>query len=595
MIDAERNRKKGSVFGLVRQWPKLLVFSAVLAIQPGHSPTTASEPTECSTVVIASPSEVLPVVKLTVVDEPAGIAQTDQPPVEAIPAQAAATVPEPVAASAVVPAPMMSMAPIAPRALLPEPGEAPVSGSMAKATLEPTPPSEAEVMTEARPAVEIDFVAKASSLVPQMPVAETEPAGEGDVAAESKPVERPIAIPRPEPPQPASSVVRPNVVAQAEPGAPANLPPQAEPSVDENAVERYVPFPVPAPSPLVYGYRCGVRCADGAHLRPFAWRGERPIPWEAFAQGEYIGPARLAHVPEYRLRVDDELDFVYIFSVRPSARPYRLNVRDRVKVESLVAPDVVDREVLIQPDGTVTLRLLGQVPAAGLTIQEFREELDKRYAPHIANPSITVTPIELNSYLQELRYSVDRRYGTIGGQGSLARVTPEGTVQLPVVGSVPVQGLTLAEVKREIEERYAYVAEGIEVTPILVRRAPRYFFILGEVRNPGRFTMEAPTTVLQAIAMAGSWSFSGNIKQVVVLRRDDNWCLMATRLNLCGALYGKQPCPPDEIWIRDSDTIIVPKTAIETADELIEQVFTRGIYGVLPVSIGVNFAKLSTI
>ena len=52
-------------------------------------------------------------------------------------------------------------------------------------------------------------------------------------------------------------------------------------------------------------------------------------------------------------------------------------------------------------------------------------------------------------------------------------MTPEGTIQLPGLGSVPTQGLTLGELKREIDVRYTQLVEGFEVTPILLERAPR--------------------------------------------------------------------------------------------------------------------------
>jgi polysaccharide export outer membrane protein len=100
---------------------------------------------------------------------------------------------------------------------------------------------------------------------------------------------------------------------------------------------------------------------------------------------------------------------------------------------------------------------------------------------------------------------------------------------------------------------------------------------------------------MQAIALAGSWNVGANLNQVVVFRRDANWCLMATRLDIRGALYGKRPCPADEIWIRDSDIVVVPKTPILVADEFIELVFTRGIYGVFPVDFSVNIDRLSSL
>lgn len=238
-------------------------------------------------------------------------------------------------------------------------------------------------------------------------------------------------------------------------------------------------------NPEEYCFRCGVKCPPcGCNPGGPGWAASRPIPWEVFAQGEYVGPARLAHVPIYRLRVDDRLAFVYRLSGQVSGQPYRLNVRDRIQVQSLSAPEVVNREVIVEPDGTITLPLLGQVRAAGATLDELSKRLDEQFKDHIKDPRITVAPIEMNSNLQELRSSVDRRYGA-GGQVSDARISPDGTVQLPAIGSVPAQGLTLEELEREIKARYAQIVEGLEVTPILTERAPRFVFVVGEVKLPG--------------------------------------------------------------------------------------------------------------
>jgi hypothetical protein len=83
--------------------------------------------------------------------------------------------------------------------------------------------------------------------------------------------------------------------------------------------------------------------------------------------------------------------------------------------------------------------------------------------------------------------------------------------------------------------------------------------------------------------MAGGWQPGANLRQVVVFRRGPDWRLMATMLDLRGALYGRRPVPADDIWLNDSDTVLLPKTPIQQADEFIEQVFTRGIYGVVPI------------
>ncbi|RIK75829.1 MAG: sugar ABC transporter substrate-binding protein [Planctomycetota bacterium] len=362
--------------------------------------------------------------------------------------------------------------------------------------------------------------------------------------------------------------------------------------VDE-AVEPCQALGPTAPCPVhAVDCSCGACCNDGD------WRAARVIPWQAFAQGEYVGHERTAHVPQYRLRVDDLLEFRYRLTRDETATPYELNVGDTLKVESFT-DEKLSREVVVQPDGTITMPLLGRVQATRRTAPRLRDELEEAYKEFVKVPAITVTPLRINTKLEDLRSVVDSRYGTAGGQTITARVTPDGTIALPAIGSsVPAQGLSLDELKREIGERYVKVAgiEGIEVTPALLERAPRFVYVLGQVNLPGRYRLEGPTTVMQAIAMAGSWQVGGNLRQVVVFRRGDDWRLLATKLDLWDALYGRKPCPAGEIWVNDSDIVVVPKQKILEADEWIELIFTRGIYGVIPMqSISINFSKLSTI
>ena len=297
-------------------------------------------------------------------------------------------------------------------------------------------------------------------------------------------------------------------------------------------------------------------------------------PWEPGCYGEYVNRARTAHVPVYRLRVDDVLRCVYRVTRNETTRPYELNVGDEIQVESL-ADAALNRSLIIQPDGTVTLRLLGQVKASHHTVTQLRDELEAAYSKFYKTPTITVTPLKVNTKLEDLRATVDARAGT-GGQGIEVRVTPDGTISLPAIGPVPVQGLTLDELKQEIDARYAEHIEGIEVTPILVTRAPRFVYVLGEVKLPGRFTLEGPTTVMQALSLAGSWNVGANMEQVVIFRRGDNWRLMATMVDLSAALHGNNCCPCGEIWLGDSDVVLVPKSAILRADDFINLVFTRG-------------------
>jgi polysaccharide biosynthesis/export protein len=341
----------------------------------------------------------------------------------------------------------------------------------------------------------------------------------------------------------------------------------------------------------------GVDSAAGCGCGEVGWDARGMIPWQQFAQGEYVGHARTPHVPEYRVREGDVIAVYFRRTRDELSRPYELQVGDRIRVESLTAgrgtatapggeaapaDDNITRELIIQPDGTITLPMLGQVRATRMTVPQLRDELEEQYKKYFRVPSITVTPIAVNTRLEDLMNTVDSRAGTLGGLQIQVTVTPAGDIQLPGIPSVFVQGLTLSEARQEIDAQYDATIPGVHVTLVLVQRAQRFVYVLGEVAQPGRFVLEAPTDVIQALALAGGTNIGANNRQVVVFRRGPDWRLLATMLDLRGALYARRPVPADNIWLNDSDIVLVPKTPIQQVDEVLEQYITRGVYSLVP-------------
>ena len=339
---------------------------------------------------------------------------------------------------------------------------------------------------------------------------------------------------------------------------------------------------------------CGVDQSSGLGAEP-QWSDSRLIPWENYSYGEYVGPARTPHVPTYRLRVDDQIEFVFQITRGNLGHGYRLSPGDVIRVSSPVDERLNQATrldgITIMPDGTVSLDLIGSVYAAGRTAQELTAELDMRYAKYYeTNPKINVTGIKIGTRLQDFLDSVDARAGS-GGQARQVNVNPDGTVRLPLIGTVGVVGLSLDELEREMNMRYSRQLQGLHVTPILTQRASRFIYVAGEVASPGRFELTGPTSAMQAIALAGGWNRGGNLRQIVVFRRDQNWQLMATKLDLAGGLWGKKPIPSDEIWLRDSDIILVPKAPVLRLADAVELYFTRSLYGVFPSQLGVFDAQ----
>lgn len=345
---------------------------------------------------------------------------------------------------------------------------------------------------------------------------------------------------------------------------------------------------------------CGVHCGRPGAPCNATWANARQIPWSMFGPGEYVGPARPEHVSNYYLRVNDLLTLTFIESRTERTDRYRFGVGDRLQIEWIrgvsETDPTLDRELIVQPDGTISLPLIDYAMVAGKTIEEVQKELVKRYEDEgLREPMIVITPLETNTAIQDLLLAVVGRNVSAGQVQELV-VTPEGTIQAAGIGSVYVQGLTLEELRAELEARYTSVyGPGLRVTPALTERATSYVFMGGEVVAPGRYTLEGPTTVMQAIALAGGWNNGGNLREVVVFRRDENWCLKATKINIRAPYYGKDPCPANDVWLRDNDLVVVPKTKVLTATDLIELYFTRGVYAVFPTNYVYNLNNGSTI
>jgi polysaccharide export outer membrane protein len=342
----------------------------------------------------------------------------------------------------------------------------------------------------------------------------------------------------------------------------------------------------PAAPHLTPAIDCVNNCPPGYEA---TWNALGPVAaFEQWAQGEYVGRSRLPHVPVYRLRVDDALEFDFRVDHDRISGQYKFNVGDQLTIET-AADSELRRTLVVLPDGTITLPLVGRVEAAGRTVTQVRDELNEAFKKYYNEPAVSVIPFQINSQLEELRYAVGGRAG-FAKQVLPGRVTPEGTIQLPAIGSVPAQGLTIDEFKMELDERYGEQIEGMEVVPVLREHGPRYVYVLGDVQRPGRYVLEAPTTVMQAITMAGGWTVGAHLTDVVVFRRADDWRLLATKVNLRAAFAGKQPCPEGDIWVGDSDLIIIPRSKIERFDNFTELVFSRGVFGVIPFNGGVGYA-----
>jgi polysaccharide biosynthesis/export protein len=310
-----------------------------------------------------------------------------------------------------------------------------------------------------------------------------------------------------------------------------------------------------------------------------------------FAGGsELYEGARTPPLPEYRIRVDDNLQFLFRLVKESPDEPYRLTAGDTIRISSATLP-ALNRTLQIEPDGMLTAPRIGRIRAAGETIESLREALVELARATIQEPELQIMAVKLFSPLDEFQSSISGLQ-THGELAYFARVSPDGTVQVPAIETVPAAGLTLGELQREAEARFSNVLEGVHVTVLLQARAASRVTVLGEVVRSGRYGMEQPVSVRNAISLAGGWINGADLKHVIVLRRDEQWRLIATCLDLKNDLNGRSIENNNEIWLRDGDIVLVPKTSLKRFDDAVQLVFTNGLYKFVPFSPSVQVVEV---
>ncbi len=99
------------------------------------------------------------------------------------------------------------------------------------------------------------------------------------------------------------------------------------------------------------------------------------------------------------------------------------------------------------------------------------------------------------------------------------RVAPDGSLSVPLLGAVPVEGKTTEEVRGVIEAGLETYLVEPSVTVWVVEYTSRRFHLLGEFEAPGPYVMDRPLTALEAVSMGQGIKAGGNREQVVILRR----------------------------------------------------------------------------
>ncbi len=175
--------------------------------------------------------------------------------------------------------------------------------------------------------------------------------------------------------------------------------------------------------------------------------------------------------------------------------------------------------------------------------------------------------------------AIDTNY-TLGG-GDLIRVNvfevpeytgeyqipPGGSINLPLIGSVPVLGLTTEQAADEIANRYSRFLKRPLISVNLLSPRPINVLVAGEVTRPGSYTLSLQggagnnpgvqyPTVLAALTTAQGVTLAADVTQVQLRRRIGRSSEQVVNLNLKELIQTGRI--DQDITLRDGDTIVVP-------------------------------------
>jgi polysaccharide export outer membrane protein len=144
-------------------------------------------------------------------------------------------------------------------------------------------------------------------------------------------------------------------------------------------------------------------------------------------------------------------------------------------------------------------------------------------------------------------------------QPDLSRAVPvrsDGKVSLPLIGEIKAAGQTPATLEQQLTTMFKpYLAEP-EVTVIVEQINSQKFNILGRVAKPGSYPLMNPTTVLDAIALAGGCRDFAKQKSIYILRRQTDGHEERLPFNYQDVIKGKNTA--QNIDLQPRDTIVVP-------------------------------------
>ncbi len=150
------------------------------------------------------------------------------------------------------------------------------------------------------------------------------------------------------------------------------------------------------------------------------------------------------------------------------------------------------------------------------------------------------------------------------------KISSDGTLELPMAGSMHAAGLTVTQLRAELVHRLSKYVNDPAITINVVNNGSQFVSVIGEINSPGLRLLDGPRDLIQIISAAGGTKADAG-PQVIVTREASRGTLptadgirpvasgTSTRLTLPLNALTSGDSPGSNILLLPGDVVSIPK------------------------------------
>jgi polysaccharide export outer membrane protein len=254
---------------------------------------------------------------------------------------------------------------------------------------------------------------------------------------------------------------------------------------------------------------------------------------------------------------------------------YRLGTDDLLQINVFNVPELAT-EARVAGDGSITVPLIGKTQVAGLTLSEMEQLIASRLeTTYVKSPQVTVLVKEYRSRqitvvgaVKEPKVYTLQRSLTLVDALAMAGGLDKEAGNLAYVTDQVKDSQTHQRVRRSLVVNLDELMKGDPESNVIlgdtaVVNVPKagVVFVEGSVEKPGVYPLQADTTVLKAVTMAGGLKFKAKRSAVKVLRTQTGSQPEPVAVDFN---YVRQH-PDADIRVTDGDIVVVEDDLLRTA------------------------------